>query len=597
MKKLHLNSLFIKLAMSVLAGVVILAVSLSYINIYSSEQIFTDMFSDSQGKIFGQIEERFYQLYTDFAEIAKTVADDEAVRAYLASDRFDTAREQQIVYQMQMRVKETKIREYDNVTLFLAGCSGKSFIYNYADIISVPLSEIGAYPVTKEAAEHPGHLACKYMENGFTNTMKNQPVIIACRAIQNQSDEITGYVYLMIKESEIRSFYDYFLTGNSDIVVLNHSNEVISANNPCYFENGDASLNHLLDIVEKAKKSRIYHTSLRENGSCIHYLVQQFTNSDFVIAGVVNAKSTFYEEYDLYRNIATAILIAAGIISLIFILVRRQTQPLYRLCISMREQKKRDFGEQVPVEGTDEIRELSQTYNEMIVDLRHYIQRVMETEKAKRAAELHALQMQINPHYIYNTLTGIKWLVMKGNSKKSVEMLDAFTALLRNTISNADEFITIGQEEINLKNYVKINKARYGNKIQVEFYIQESCRNAKIPKMILQPFIENAFFHAFPDERHGNINVLVQRKGDWLLIETADDGTGMPAERAAGMMSGAGRKEHFTGIGIRNIDERLKLIYGIGYGVQIESSKDCGTTVRVKIPYEEMNQDESCNIM
>lgn len=592
MKKLHLNSLFLKLAMSVLAGVVILAVSLSYINIHASEQIFSDMFSDSQEKIFGQIEERFYQLYTDFAEIAKAAADDTAVLEYLVSDRSDTAREQQIVYQMQMRVRETKIREYDNVTLFLAGRSGKSFMYNYADIISVPLSDIFEYSVTKEAGEHPGHLACKYMECGFTNTMKNQPVIIVCRAVQNQSDEIIGFVYLMIKESEIRGFYDYFLAGNSEIVVLNHLGEVISASSPCYFENGDEALKHLLDIVAQARESRIYHTSLRENGDCINYLVQQFRNSDFVIAGIVNAKRTFYEEYDLCRNIAMAVLFAAGIIVLIFVLVRRQTRPLYRLARSMREQKKRDFSEQVPVEGTDEIRELSQTYNEMIVDLRHYIQKVVETEKAKRTAELYALQMQINPHYIYNTLAGIKWLIMKGNSKESIEMLDAFTALLRNTISNADEFITIRQEEINLKNYIRIHKARYGNKIQTEFYVQEVCRNAKIPKMILQPLIENAFFHAFPNERYGNVNVLVQKDEDWLVIEVADDGAGMSKEQLFGMMTDGGRKEHFSGIGIKNIDERLKLIYGPGYGVRIDSFMECGTTVGVKIPFCEGEGEE-----
>ena len=113
--------------------------------------------------------------------------------------------------------------------------------------------------------------------------------------------------------------------------------------------------------------------------------------------------------------------------------------------------------------------------------------------------------MQINPHYIYNTLAGIKWLILQGDGGKAAATLDAFIALLRNTISNADEFITIRQEEQNLRNYVQISQVRYGNKIQVEFYIQDCCMEAKIPKLLLQPFIENAFFHAFPCGQRGGV--------------------------------------------------------------------------------------------
>ncbi len=318
MKKIHVNSLFFKLALSVLAGVAVLSAVLSYVNIYSSEQVFTDMFSKSQEKIFGQIEERFYSLYTDFAEISGAVAEDEAVQAYLAYQGDDTVTEQQLVYQMQQRVKQTKIHEYNNVTLWIAGTSGRNYMYNYADIVNVPLAEIFQYPVTIDASEHPGQVSCSYMESGFTDTMKNTPAVIVCRAVLNRRHEVCGFVYLMVKESEIRSFYDYFLTGNSNIVVFNHANEVISTNNPEYFQAGSEELNDILNIVAQAKESRSYHALRRENGESIRYLVQQFSNSDFVIAGTVNAKKAFYEEYGLYRSIAVAFVIAAKTILAVF---------------------------------------------------------------------------------------------------------------------------------------------------------------------------------------------------------------------------------------------------------------------------------------
>ncbi len=174
---------------------------------------------------------------------------------------------------------------------------------------------------------------------------------------------------------------------------------------------------------------------------------------------------------------------------------------------------------------------------------------------------------------------------LNGNSRNSDETIDAFIALLRNTVSNADEFITVRQEEENLRSYVKINQTRYGGKVHVEFYIEEQCMEAEVPKLSLQPFIENAFFHAFPNERYGTINVLIQRLDKQLHIEIADDGIGMTKERLDSMLSNERKKEHFTGIGIKNIDERLKLIYGSSCRVQIDSQKDCGTTVCIEIPF------------
>ncbi len=599
MKKLHLNSLFFKLAVTVMTGGVVLAVCLFFTNIRSSETIFADVFSSSQAKIFSQIEENFYDFYMDVTEISKSVADSEKVNTFLTEEYQDTISEQRITYDMKKQVKEMKISEYDYMTLLLVGINGRSYMYSHADLVSSPLEEIIKLPVTQEAADSKGRLICKYMEQGFTDTTKNNPVVVCCRTIE-KNQEIVGYVYLVIKESEMQEFYDYFVSGTSDIVVFNSDNEVISTNNSSYLNTDSASLEKLQQIVGESKQSRIYHTTKEIEGEIITYLVQQFTNTDFVIAGTVNAERAFYEKYNLVYNIVVALIIVLCNIMVIFILVRHQTRPLYKLANMMKTQKNQDFNGYIEVDGTEEIKELCQTYNVMISDLRHYIEKVVETEQAKRNVELHALQMQINPHYIYNTLASIKWLIMQGNAGQSTETIDAFIALLRNTISNADEFITIRQEIVNLRNYVLINQTRYGEKVQVEFYVPEECMNCKIPKLALQPFIENAFFHAFPGDIGGNINVFMRRVGDdrmenvessergKLVIEIADDGIGMARERKESMLKGERQAEHFTGIGVKNVDERLKLLYGMAYGISIESEENAGTTVTVEIPFSKI---------
>ena len=148
----------------------------------------------------------------------------------------------------------------------------------------------------------------------------------------------------------------------------------------------------------------------------------------------------------------------------------------------------------------------------MVDELDSYIHSLIQVEKDKRAAEIHTLQMQINPHYIYNTLASIKWLIWQGDTQKTTGVIDAFIALLRNTISNTDEFVTVEQEIQNLKNYVLINQARYGDSVSAEFYVTPQCSSYRVPKLILQPFVENAFFHGFADGRRGKIQVFVKEE-------------------------------------------------------------------------------------
>ena len=237
------------------------------------------------------------------------------------------------------------------------------------------------------------------------------------------------------------------------------------------------------------------------------------------------------------------------------------------------------------VEGTDEVQELSQTYNDMVDELDKYIHQLIQVEADKRSAEIHALQMQINPHYMYNTLESIKWLIWQGDAEKSTKVIDAFISLLRNAISNSDEFVTVEQEITNLKNYVLINHARYGDGVNVEFFVAAQCSGYKVPKLILQPFVENAFFHAFPEGKKGSICVFVKEAGENLKFDIEDNGVGMKTEQLVALNRKENQKsEHFSGIGIGNVDDRIKLIYGMNYGINITSEEGKGTKVTLIVP-------------
>ena len=191
--------------------------------------------------------------------------------------------------------------------------------------------------------------------------------------------------------------------------------------------------------------------------------------------------------------------------------------------------------------------------------------------------------MQINPHFIYNTLAGIKWLVYQGDEKKTVRVIDAFITLLRSTISSTEEFITVRQEKENLENYALINHARYGDHIKVEFFITPDCEVCFLPKMILQPFLENAFFHAFLPGEEGTIQIFMNRSEDRLSIRIMDNGTGMDEGQTTTQVYST-KKEQFSGIGIHNVRERLALVYGERFTMKIDSQKDRGTVVNLELP-------------
>ena len=202
--------------------------------------------------------------------------------------------------------------------------------------------------------------------------------------------------------------------------------------------------------------------------------------------------------------------------------------------------------------------------------------------------------MKINPHYIYNTLATVKWLIWQQNAEKSTQVIDAFIMLLRNVISNSDEFVTVEQEIDNLKNYALINQARYGEDIQVEFFVIPQCNEYKVPKLILQPFVENAFFHGFPQGMKGEIRIFVREENENLRFEVTDNGIGMTKERLHALRRHENSKsEHFTGIGIGNVEDRIKLIYGMDYGILLESEEGKGTKVVLILPREEKSKKEN----
>ena len=229
------------------------------------------------------------------------------------------------------------------------------------------------------------------------------------------------------------------------------------------------------------------------------------------------------------------------------------------------------------------MRELSASFDHMVVRIQKLMTTVREEEVNLRKTELKALQAQINPHFLYNTLDSIAWMCEQGRSADAVNMVHALARLFRISISKGHELIPISRELEHAESYLQIQKYRYKNRFTYEFRVDEGCLDYYCNKITLQPILENAINHGLElmvDE--GCITVEICQEGEDILFRVTDNGVGMSAQQVEAIMSRSPGEQ--AGIGIRNVDDRLKIYFGPRYGLRITSEPDVGTCVEIRMP-------------
>ena len=320
--------------------------------------------------------------------------------------------------------------------------------------------------------------------------------------------------------------------------------------------------------------------------SNVIYVLQTVEGSPWRVVGVSYVDelvtSNLWENFWLLALAAVAILLAALVSSIV--ISRALSRPLKGLSRAMRLfEKSADTFTYAPVGGAREVQELSESFGHMVVKIQHLMETVRREEINLRKTELKALQAQINPHFLYNTLDSIAWMCEQGRNDEAVQMVNALAQLFRISISRGHELIPIRSELRHAESYLKIQKHRYKNQFSYRFDVDESCLDFLCNKITLQPIIENAIYHGINglvDE--GEIVITLRADGSDVVFTVADNGVGMEEEQIQAILRKE-RSDH-TGIGIKNVNDRLKIYFGEGYGITIDSEPDVGTTVTIRMP-------------
>jgi two-component system sensor histidine kinase YesM len=371
----------------------------------------------------------------------------------------------------------------------------------------------------------------------------------------------TGFMFIQDSDNNVISYPDKSLVSLK-IPLENNSQQWLS----------NFSKNRYLMI--NGHRSMVFYKNSTVNG--------------WKIAGVLPA-SELTKEGRTVGLVIGGILLAVCVIALIIAWTISGTivNPIQKLIYLMRKAEEGDLSVTMNVKFNDEIGQLGRSFNIMIGKISKLMDKVFEEQQELRKAEFKALQAQINPHFLYNTLDSIIWLSRAHKDKEVITLATALTKLFRVGLSRGRDIITIQEEFEHINSYLTIQHIRYKNKFTYKIALPEELYPYKTLKLILQPIIENAIYHGIKMKREpGHISVVAYEHMDWIVFEVVDSGIGMTAEQLAALNNTLknAQGEKLNSYGLRNVNERIKIYFGNEYGLSFWSEYGVGTKMEVKIP-------------
>lgn len=372
------------------------------------------------------------------------------------------------------------------------------------------------------------------------------------------------------------------LNNKSEIYILDNHDKIV--NNP----NSKINVQEIYHILEKnnnvSQQDYLIKEDKKTGKMFFYYFINDF---NWKVVGMIPISELTRDNKIIFNVTGAAFLVSFIFSSIIWYFISYSiVGPVKRLTRATKYIRDGNFNIKVQCSSRDELGILTNNFNYMIEKINDLLKQVLEEHTRKKDAEYKALQAQINPHFLYNTLNSIRWMAMIQKADNIKNVVDALGRLLRSCTSKVDQYITIGEEIDNLKDYIYIEKIAYKNKFQVEWDVDEEVLQYKCIKFILQPLVENAIFHGIlPKERYGTIWISAKKQNDFIMFSVKDDGDGMTKEQIKDLLSAdRGMSKKFSGIGISNVNERIQMTYGGCGTLDIESEKGEYTNIIIKIP-------------
>ncbi|MCD7866799.1 MAG: sensor histidine kinase [Clostridiales bacterium] len=408
-------------------------------------------------------------------------------------------------------------------------------------------------------------------------------VIALNQGVENTSGSGAGVVFIDLNYSAISELCDQSNIGDTGYVfILDPEGNIV------YHPHQQQLYNELqtenTELVMTAESDTVQTGS--GSGEKL-YCISRSENTGWLVAGCMDVSSLLADSnraQSIY--VLTAILLVAAALLVSSIISRNITLPISRLRDSMAKVQEGDFtAAELPVPSENEIGSLTVSFNVMTRKIQEMMAQMVREQEEKRKLELRALQSQINPHFLYNTLDSIIWMAEGKKNEEVVIMTSSLARLFRQSISNEDEVVPLMREVEYARNYLTIQKMRFKDKLEFRIDVAPDILNVPMIKLVLQPIIENAIYHGLKvKENKGLLLVTGRREGENVVIRIMDDGVGMDNETLSHIFERHKVNYQSNGVGVYNVQKRLQLYYGSRYGIRYESCPGEGTTAIITIP-------------
>lgn len=534
-----------------------------------------------------EVNELFQQTYEVCVAMNDNLDMQERIRK-----RFSSRKEQyadELEGSMEMMLLHTYNRELAGVYIF--GDNGGNYKSTSASFLLTDPRDTNWYRIVHATGKpqwYPPH------ENSYAvRTPAGSYVSLGVPFIDKASGRTKGVVLAELETKRLEEIAGYAVSGSGVVFLVDERNRLMD------LQTEEKTAAHVWldeEVFAEARKMiednsgeipehGVSHVLENKNLLVVYETLEQ---ANWKVVGVVSkraiARSVNYIKILMILLLAAAVM---GALMLAEYAADSVTKPIDRLVQAMGAVRGGKLDVSVPTGRRDEIGILYDSFNHMVGEMKVMIRTIYEEQDKLRKEELKALQAQINPHFLYNTLDSILWSLRMMRVEESIEMLEALTSFFKISLSKGRDIITIEDEVRHVSSYLSIQHRRYSEKFDYDINVDPELLSCKTPKLILQPIVENAIYHGLKlKEGMGYLYIHIYEAGNEIRMQVEDTGLGMPeelVERLNREFAEISSDQAGTGYGIRNVNDKLKIVFGKDCGVQVESTLGEGTIITLRI--------------
>lgn len=410
-------------------------------------------------------------------------------------------------------------------------------------------------------------------------------VLKLVRDLYDVNVNYSSTLVINVKESSLYELFENIHTPiGTEFYVLDEDGHVITGTDRAAV--GERADDELFSAAIRDRDGS-FQANYRDEASL--FVFQRLEDVEWTTVGIAPIRELLKDRNDIVSGVRLVVL-GLALVSVLaaWLLAYSITKPIRGLTGKMQQVKGGKLDVQMDIRSKDEIGLLSLTFNKMVSRINELMNQLMDSHRKERDAEMRALQANINPHFLYNTLESVIWLAENRDYDGVTRIISRLGRYYRLSLSRGMDIVKIRDEIAHAENYLSIVRMRYGDKFRYAFDVDPDIAEKPCLKLILQPLVENSLHHGiFPQDGQGTVTVLGKREGEGIRLIVVDDGIGIPPDRLNEINSAfrAGRSlELPNSYGIKNVNERIQLKYGPEYGLYFESEEGVGTRVVVRLP-------------